>query len=518
MAPTWLTETSAPTRRELVLTAALLAFLLYTFTGSRIDPHAAQGLIRDEDLVVDSEATKEVALAPEDTVLRWTPGKGDIPRTNVVAHVPGWTIFDRLYALNGTLYVVTDNITAVPPRKLIISTAVPIHNGKVEEMRRAPTDREMQYITPKQAEKLFGADGLASADRVDGVTWYANDPPQFITHYYHFSAELFFGFWRTYSSLDPLIPSTGVTSLPPPRRMLFAHTDSDRWRDYASMNQFVIRAAFPSITMEFSHDWEARNAFRIADTEIWSNDTSTAVAGGKRQAQVKYAANGDGIGRPIVFDRVVLADRAAAMHGYNFLRTQRTASAPFALPGSVHWWAAVRGNIMRYSGVGDHDADKPVITYISRQDWGRRMLIPEDHERLMQELYKLRDERGYEVNVVSMDKLSRIDQLILSGRTTIMMGVHGNGLTSLVWMKPSAKSTVMEFFYPGGFAHDYEWTTRALGMVHYGFWGDRAFTRPNTPPVAYPPGFQGNEIPIDGVLVAQYCVDRLELVQELDES
>ena len=51
-----------------------------------------------------------------------------------------------------------------------------------------------------------------------------------------------------------------------------------------------------------------------------------------------------------------------------------------------------------------------------------------------------------------------------------MMGVHGNGLTSLIWMKPSPRSTVMEFFFPQGFAHDYEYTTRALGMVHYGFW------------------------------------------------
>ena len=30
----------------------------------------------------------------------------------------------------------------------------------------------------------------------------------------------------------------------------------------------------------------------------------------------------------------------------------------------------------------------------------------------------------------------------------------------------------MEFFFPGGFAYDYEWTTRALGMTHYGFWGN----------------------------------------------
>jgi len=53
------------------------------------------------------------------------------------------------------------------------------------------------------------------------------------------------------------------------------------------------------------------------------------------------------------------------------------------------------------------------------------------------------------------------------------MGVHGNGLTALLWMKVTPRSTVLEFFYPGGFAHDYEYTTRALGMVHYGFWGAR---------------------------------------------
>lgn len=38
-------------------------------------------------------------------------------------------------------------------------------------------------------------------------------------------------------------------------------------------------------------------------------------------------------------------------------------------------------------------------------------------------------------------------------------------------MNPTPRSTVIEFFYPGGFAFDYEWTTRALGMIHVGFWG-----------------------------------------------
>ena len=65
------------------------------------------------------------------------------------------------------------------------------------------------------------------------------------------------------------------------------------------------------------------------------------------------------------------------------------------------------------------------------------------------------------------------DSLLRASHLKIMMGVHGNGLTSLVWMNPNPRSTVMEFFYPDGFAYDYEYTTRALGMRHYGFWDDQ---------------------------------------------
>jgi len=281
-----------------------------------------------------------------------------------------------------------------------------------------------------------------------------------ITHYYHWAAELFFGFWRTYSSLDPAIDDMGNTVLPALRRIFFSHADASHWRDYARMNQWVLRSAFPSLTAEYSDDWQDRAS----------------------------------MGRPIMLDRVIFTDRAAAVHGSNYKATGRTASEPSALPGSAHWWSTMRASVIRVCGldsdiVGDM-AQTPVITYISRQDWGRRMLIPEDHERLVEELYKLRDTYGYEVNVVSMDKLTRAEQITLAARTTvrtltsllfwtlmmtalqIMMGVHGNGLTSLVWMRPSPRATVMEFFFPGGFAHDYEYTTGALGMVHYGFWDD----------------------------------------------
>jgi len=47
------------------------------------------------------------------------------------------------------------------------------------------------------------------------------------------------------------------------------------------------------------------------------------------------------------------------------------------------------------------------------------MLIRRDHEKLVEELYKLRDQYGYEVSVVSMDKLSPCERLRLAGRTTV---------------------------------------------------------------------------------------------------
>lgn len=156
------------------------------------------------------------------------------------------------------------------------------------------------------------------------------------------------------------------------------------------MNQWVLLSTFPSITMEFMDDW-------------WERGNTSQT---------------------FVFDRVLLADRAAAIHGHIFLRTQRTAGNAFALPGSVHWWQPIRNRVVNAAGLtefsyADYTERLPVITYISRQGWGRRMLIQEHHERLVQELYQLRDDYGYEVNVVSMDKLTRAEQMVLAGRTTV---------------------------------------------------------------------------------------------------
>lgn len=233
------------------------------------------------------------------------------------------------------------------------------------------------------------------------------------------------------------------------------------------MNAWVTGAAFPSIALEFAD-------------EVYRDRVET--------------------GRVYVLERAVLADRAAAGESGAFGRSWRIiASAMEDVQASRYWWAPLRRSVLEFSGVprewivGPSTANgigagsgsnglvdletrkrnrETVITYISRQGWGRRMLRPGDHERLVKELEALRDRYGYEVNVVDMQDLTRAEQFSLAARTTVMMGVHGNGLTALLWMRPTDRSTVVEFFFPTGFAFDYQYTAHALGIKHYGVWND----------------------------------------------
>ncbi|KAJ7164692.1 hypothetical protein C8R43DRAFT_946492 [Mycena crocata] len=468
-----------PTKREILLACLLLIALSLIFIQD-----TRHGFIPVPPPLspVLHHPTSTSVLDSYRTRLTWDTL--EVPQTKIIAHVPGWSIIDRLYIYRGVVFIVSNEPHKIPDVAAIYSKGVDIEVGAEAEAARLPDDTDIRIISTTEARTLFGS----GAQILDGVTYFVNDTPQFVRHYYHWCAELWFGFWRTYSSLDPSIPAPGNTTLPPPRRMLFNRLDAFRWRDYSTMNQWVVRSSFPDLTMEFIDDWDDRIR----------------------------------MGVPFVMERVVLADRSAAMPALNYQRYQRTAAPPFGLPGSAHWWLTIRNNVVKFAGLEPEESGgtlgRPVITYISRQDWGRRMLIQADHEKLVWELRKLEDLYGYEVHIVVAEKMKRLEQLQLAARTTILMGVHGNALTSLLWMKPNPRSTVMEFFYPGGFAHDYEYTARALGIKHYGFWGDEAFTSPDLPLPAYPEGFQGNSIPLDGEAVADLCIQRLTLEDEVDDG
>jgi hypothetical protein len=75
-------------------------------------------------------------------------------------------MFDKMYILNGTVYLVNDEPETFPDRKFMTSRGVIIENGPDHVAARQPTDKDMRIISTTEAKKLFGT----GANRVQGVT------------------------------------------------------------------------------------------------------------------------------------------------------------------------------------------------------------------------------------------------------------------------------------------------------------------------------------------------------------
>ncbi|TFK16682.1 hypothetical protein FA15DRAFT_683683 [Coprinopsis marcescibilis] len=187
-----------------------------------------------------------------------------------------------------------------------------------------------------------------------------------------------------------------------------------------------------------------------------------------------------------------------------------------------------------YQGLLDLQ-DEVVVTYISRQGGKARKLVQGDHEGLVRALEELvirknseREDvlnKGADTNnlddsdtplpppwslqVISAEHLSKPAQIRAAALTTFMVGVHGNGLTHLVWMKPSRWATVIEMFCEGGFAHDYQWTAGSLGIGYVGVWEGGVFGGGVGGGVEYPECFQGDRIRVRGDVVVRAIEDRV---------
>lgn len=67
----------------------------------------------------------------------------------------GWTVFDNLYLLNSTLYVVSDEPESMPDIEFVLSKGLDIENGKAAEDSRLPTAKELSIVSSKQAASMF---------------------------------------------------------------------------------------------------------------------------------------------------------------------------------------------------------------------------------------------------------------------------------------------------------------------------------------------------------------------------
>lgn len=198
--------------------------------------------------------------------------------------------------------------------------------------------------------------------------------------------------------LDLNVPPSGLSdTLVAPRRFMFPHIPSAEFHDYSGLSEYITRAVFPSMAFEFRETWQDRNSS----------------------------------GRPFILDRVVLGDRIAAETSPQWDKLYKYAAPAFELPGSgMNFWGPVRRALVQFIGMDKLLSDstskesvqerkKTVITYVSRQGWGRRTLKAEDHDKLVKALRGLERRYGYEVNIVTMDKMSKQEQLTLAARTTV---------------------------------------------------------------------------------------------------
>jgi len=412
-------------------------------------------------------------------------------QTRAIAHVPGYTIFENVYVLNGTFYLVTNSPSSLPPLGSIASAAL--------DPTRPPRTQDWRVIDPENASSILGIYG----GRLYGTSWLSTDPPSsqdpytvfslLRTHNYLLSPRMGKVFTST-SGLRIMGPGSipDISDVTPPIRLVLPFVPSFsspqlptppggeevkehpplRVKSYNGLHPNFLRAVFPTVTVSYSEDWK--------DLE--------------------------GMGVPYIFDRVIVADSGAASRGReqwtvgwtppprkaniavgnggelrkrSAEETERLAkrqddtensqvgkpvwAAPFVgLAGVENWWTPVRAALLSYLRLPADPAvktevpsakkaafwerkkplkiEKPVLTYISTQDEpinGGSRLRREDHTALLQGLSNLlRDGYLSEVHVVRGNGTTEVwdDRMRAIARSSIVIGPFGPQLSDALLM------------------------------------------------------------------------------------
>ncbi|KAF8997469.1 hypothetical protein BDQ17DRAFT_1283867 [Cyathus striatus] len=411
--------------------------------------------------------THSEAHVHEFTLLELAPGVITETTIPVGAHVHGFTVFDHLYVRNGTFYVVTSDVSSFPPRRNLIGR--PVEMDKDFE----PTDEDLQFIDPLTASQVLGDHAV----RISGFSVIIYDHSQFMNHFYHWWGEIILGAWRVYSKLAGT--ENEPACLPFPTRFLIPMIEASKWRDHSGVSGPLMRGAFPEASIEKSTHWQ--DLIKLNST--------------------------------FVFDRSMIIHRGIAGRHPFGSRWFKMIGGTMNLTVADDFWEPVRQSLVQNSlgyipkiddskGVVlpplNEERKTPVVTYISRQGGGRR-LIHEDHLGLVKVLRELESDGICEVNVAMMERMSMKEQIAAAARSTIIVGVHGNGLTHQLWMQPSLRSAVFEIWYPPSYVWDYEMLARNMGHKHYGVWNDTFITFPKGTyyeGVKIVEGFHSNSIPV----------------------
>ncbi|KAG5735657.1 hypothetical protein E4T56_gene4122 [Termitomyces sp. T112] len=375
-----------------------------------------------------------------DGFLRWGE---DIPKSRLIRHISGYSILDNVIIFNKIVYVVSDDPDEFPSMKSIVAALGLGMN-------------EWKLISSNEAREKLGSYGSI----LHGVTWMSADTTP------HNSTLL--ALWRTYSSLDQHITSSGQTSLAPPSRLFFPQvrvfTDPNplphfhtirRRRVDTGFHPFLLKAAFPQLTVLYQEDWEDYHKLPV----------------------------------PFVIERIIVADREAAEAAIK--HDQPIFSPAFNFPGSKYWWEPIRHTLLSF--LSEPASKKKTVTYVHRQSEKTGVRLRDvDHEALVRALKKMEHDSGYEAHIVSsvFDETDWATRMSAISKSTVMLGPYGSDLMDCLFMKPSPQATLMELFPSGTFARDEELVARSIDIEYVAWWDDRKFTSGNLPTINQPSNTQ----------------------------
>ncbi|WWC70090.1 uncharacterized protein I206_104037 [Kwoniella pini CBS 10737] len=386
-----------------------------------------------------------------------------IPETEFIKGVAGFSYFKNLYLCNGTFIALTSNPSSIPDVTHIMS-AHPTDDNKYP-----PAGLDRWKVMTLGQDDLSGFGGVAI--RKDGISMFFNDEKglksvSFLKHYFHFIGEVFLGAWR-------VLTTAGETDLP--RRLMYRTTPDD-WRDRAGLTSWFQQSVMPNTAIE--------------DASLWEDRAKS--------------------GMTFLFDKITITDRwAAHAKGIDPWRFNKMTADLLYLESPIGWMEPLRRSMKQLvqtkgCSVYRKKKDVPVVLYINRQLTGRR-LIAENAKDLENEMIALEKEGVIEWVDAQMETLSRVDQFCLALKADIIMGVHGNGLSHALWMKPG--SAVLEFMYPNGFARDYATIAELMRHDYYAIHGDHVFTKDKWLKddgwgVGAIQGFHSTNIPADGKFIS----------------
>ena len=134
------------------------------------------------------------------------------------------------------------------------------------------------------------------------------------------------------------------------------------------------------------------------------------------------------------------------------------------------WGPALRAKI--YAALGIESRAGPAgrmasrSLYVPRQP--PRTMTPDVEHRVLQRLAI-----KAEVSTIEFAGMSWADQVRAAAQHDLMLGVHGNGLTNLLWLPPHAM--VIELFPEGVHHYDYQVLSEVMHLDYFGLEADRIF-------------------------------------------